>query len=385
MSPLATTSWQKIVSAIAASDRIPETLKVLVVCIAIGESGRGVTWVSTHLLNFWSLKFKDGFGVEGVLAPDGYLYMKFTSFVQAVRIFWARIHLSPYYDGVDAFWNDPRGFLNKMGPAFCPPGYPGSPSFAKWFRDHGNRNYTDYILSFWAEAEQLLLAVGWERPQPVPQPDPVPVPVDPMPNAFRVVGDKLEGAIWRPVKNFDRIRINPLRGMVHYTAALEGEDVERGTMAGWDNILTRASAHVYILRDGRTYQCVPLIYRAWGAGIWNPISWHLELESIGCFFEGEKKARSWWDPKTGRFCRWFLPGIVRSAPMSEFVLLRHPKESGFRWWHTFTEKQVAAAIGVLRAWRDAAPGIRFVGHDEYEPRRLDPFPFPWEQVRAALA
>jgi hypothetical protein len=386
-----TDSWNNLGLAIVQSPDIPHDRKPLACAMAIGESGRGVTWVARELLNFWSLKQRDGFGTEGVLAPDGYTYMRMLSYTQAVRVFWLRIHMSPYYDGIDEYLKKgDREALDFFGRRFCPPGYDGSPAHAKWSRDTGFSTYTDYILSFMREALEHLQASGYRVTSPAPR-DPEPEPGLSLEPRFKVVqvgADlRVDGAIWHPVKNFDRYRVNPIHSLVHYSAALEGDDVDKGTMASWNVRLTQASAHFYLTRrNPRVFQCVPLQFWAWGAGRLNPLAWHEEVENLGCFEDNEKKVRSWYDPFARRFCRWFWPGIIRSAPIEEFVWLQHPKDQRFRWWHTYPEDQIALLIELLRAQKVFAPRIRFDGHDMYEPTRLDPGPaFPWAQVRAALA
>jgi hypothetical protein len=366
-------SWNKLGLALINSPDVPRNLQPVVCAQAIGESGRGVSWTATEALNFWSLKWRDGLGVDGVMAPDRYEYCKFSTHAQAVAVYWKFIHRSPYYDGVDEHLADPADFIGFIGGHFCPPGYS-----LDWILKMG-MDYTGYIISFLPEATAFLESLGWMPAIATPQ---VPPPAtDPL--GWRILNkngnDYLAGPAWflHPVKNFDRIRINPQRIIFHYSAAL-GE----GVMDPWNVLISQRSAHLYPTRDGRLYQCVPLNFRSWAAGRWNPTSINIELEGLGCFVPNERKANSWYDPKTDRFYRRFWPNIIQSAPRSEFVLRRHPKENRFIWWHTFTEEQidlVAAFLPTLKSYCPHPPII--CGHDEVELSKVDPFPFPIDLFR----
>jgi hypothetical protein len=253
------------------------------------------------------------------------------------------------------------------------------------------RRDTNYILSFMREALEHLKACGyveWPALDPAPAPGPVVIGPSAMFKLATVGADlRVEGATGFPVTNFDRIRINPIRSMFHYSAALEGDDLSRGTMCTWTVRSTQRSAHHYITRRRpELFQCIPLQWQAWGCYNQNRLSWHTELENLGCFEDNEKKLRSWYDPATRRFYRWFWPGIIRSAPIEEFVFLQHPKERRFLWWHTYPADQIALVTELMRAQKTYNPAVRFCGHDDFDPQKLDPGPaFPWAQVRAALA
>jgi hypothetical protein len=333
--------------------------------------------VAIKARNFWSLKYRDGLGVGWIRCSDGYDYCYMPSEAVAVAVYWKFIHRLPYYVDVDKHLTSPADFIGYVGPSFCPPGYPGSPSYEKWKTDHGVQNYTEYVLSFLPEATEFLQGFGWKpstTPAPVPAPVPEPIPpvviVPPPASIYRVVGDRLQGAIWRPVRNFDRIRLNPQKIIIHFAAALG-----TGVMDGFDNPLSFRSAHFYSMRAGPLYQCVPLNYWAWAADGWNPVSWNFETENLGCFEDGEKKINSWYDPKTDRFYRRFWPNIVQSAPRSEFVFLKHRKENRFLWWHTYPQAQIATLKQCLPALIAAAPRkLVLAGHDEVEAQKVDPGP-----------
>ncbi len=367
---MTTESWKKLGLALINSPDIPRNLQPVVCAQAIGESGRGVSWTATEALNFWSLKWRDGLGVDGVMAPDRYEYCKFSTHAQAVAVYWKFIHRSPYYDGIDAHLADPVDFIDFIGPHFCPPGYT-----VEWYFKMGGKNYTQYIRSFIPEATAFLESLGWEPPAgQVPAPPPAPTT-----RGWRIFqkngSDYLAGPAWylNLVKNYDRIRINPLRIIFHFSAGLG-----LGVMDPWNVLISQRSAHLYPMRDGKLYQCVPLNFRSWTSGKWNPIAINIELENLGCFEPNERKANSWYDPKTDRFYRRFWPNIIQSAPRSEFVLLRHPKESRFMWWHTFTSEQILLVTEFLPTLIKYCPQKPVIcGHDELEAQKVDPGPaFP---------
>jgi len=373
-----TTAWKNLCAAVFASKDIPNQLKPAVLAQAIGESGRGVSEPAVKGNNFWSLKFRDGLGVGWIRCADGYDYCYFPSAEAAVAVYWKFVHRQPYYAGVDDHLGMPADFIGFIGPTFCPPGYEKD-----FILQHGNKNYTDYILSFLPEATDLLTPLGWTKLPTAGPFFPTP-PAVPIGNGWTLKIDRTGDLLTGPkcythlVKNFDRLQLHPQKIIFHFAAALG-----TGVMDGWSNPLTPRSAHFYVLRNGTAFQCVPLNFWAWTADGWNPISINIELENLGCFLPNERTISSWYDPSTDRFYRRFWPNIVQSAPRSEFVLLKHRKENIFRWWHMFPDAQIAAVIAFLPFLVGYCPQLPVVcGHDDVEAQKVDPGPaFPWAMIR----
>jgi N-acetyl-anhydromuramyl-L-alanine amidase AmpD len=373
-----TTLHDKLLLAIAKSQEVPPQLKETVGAQSIGETGRAEREIAIKALNFWGLKYSESIaaqlGVGKYRASDGYDYCKMNSVEHAVSVYWRRLHISGYYPSVDTFSDSGSNFIHYIGPIFCPPGYT-----IGWITTMG-MNYGDYILGFIPEVRKKFLSMGYSFPvgsaTPPPVEPPAPVISDYKVNALGII----DGAIQRPVKNFDRFNEKKYAVMIHFAAAL-GE----GIIDPWNVWIAQKSAHVLLMRDVRAFQCVPLIYRAWAAGYtWNRKAVHFELENLGPFVEHENKVNSWYDPKTDRFYRRFWPNIIQSAPRSEFIWLRHPKESRFMWWHTYPLQQIMKLKEMLPGVMEfcAGSGTPILGHDNVEQQKVDPGPaFPWELIR----
>jgi N-acetyl-anhydromuramyl-L-alanine amidase AmpD len=368
-------SWDKLVNEVAINDFQSDAEKVICICQGIGETGRGKTEIATKALNFWGLKWRVEMHVPSYLSLDGYQYCKFSSHKQAVEKYHEFIFARSPYAGIEKHTTSPDDYINHISVPFCPPGNPGSPWYSKWYRDHGNRNYAQYILSFKDEAIQLLRSAGGEIK--LSETLVVPSSLTPYQIVKQYDGDWLSGIVWKPVKNYTKSLLYPKQLVMHYTAALG-----LGIIDGWNNPLTFASAHFLIMRDGAKYQCVPMDKRAWSVYNFNSTTLNVEFENLGCFAENEKKATSWYNPETDSFCRWFWPGIIKSAPKSEFVLLRHPKEQRFLWWHTFTEYQIQSAKILIPILMDYAKKPLLCGHEDLDKGKVDPGPaFFWSEIR----
>lgn len=396
---LGTAKWKAQVRETARTDRWPNDAKQFVVMLGIGEGGRGQTWNSENLWNFWSLKYREGIGAGQVIAPDGYptCLMRSADHALAVLLAFFRRKGGAYYPRFDELLDRPVELSHHVLPVFNSQGM-----LDPWKKLHHGLNYVQYIMQFWNEAGEALRECGWmpSTPDATPAPtslqpavsdicdeeveEPEVVPVSEL-RIERVagIGDRMLGTIWRPVRNFDRISIRPANIFVHNPAALGV-----GVMDTFDNPLTLGSYHFYILPDGTRYQLVPLNYRAWGAGGWNPVSLHVCLANLGWFWEGHKRINAWHDQKARTFTRVFWPNIRQTVSQDEFSWLQDPRSGSWAWYHNYPDAQINSLCALLRPLLSYCPGgkPRVRGHDEVDRNRGDPGPgFPWEVIRASLA
>jgi N-acetylmuramoyl-L-alanine amidase len=164
--------------------------------------------------------------------------------------------------------------------------------------------------------------------------------------------------------------------IIHYTAGSSGI-----SSANWlTNPSVKASAHVVIDKTGTIYQIVSFSKIAWHAGEsdyggrkgFNNFSIGIELDNPGYLT---------------RVGNEFMAPFGTRYPANKVIEAVHRNETKPRYWHTYTEEQIAACEDLCFALMDTYPSLtQILGHEEISRgRKQDPGPaFPLERFRAKL-
>lgn len=164
--------------------------------------------------------------------------------------------------------------------------------------------------------------------------------------------------------------------IIHYTAGRNAESSAK-FLCRKD---VKASAHVVIGRDGKTWQLVPFDTISWHAGRseyngrsgYNKYSIGLEIDNAGIL------------EKTGdNFVAWF----GKHYPANEVMQAVHRNESIERFWHVYTEKQIECVEALCEELIKKYPTItQILGHEEIaQGRKQDPGPaFPLDKLRQMI-
>ena len=169
--------------------------------------------------------------------------------------------------------------------------------------------------------------------------------------------------------------IQPDTIIIHYTAGASAES----SINTLTNPSAKVSAHVVISQDGKLTQLVPFNKKAWHAGKshhrektgMNQYSIGIELDNPGVL----KKAGN-------QYVSWF----GRKYPEEEVLQDVHRNEDFSRYWHTFTEEQIAKVYELCELLIKKYDIRYILGHEEVSPgRKLDPGPaFPLDKLRDKL-
>lgn len=174
-------------------------------------------------------------------------------------------------------------------------------------------------------------------------------------------------------KNNVPFKAEPDTIVIHYTAGSSAESSARHLQ----NPDIRASAHVVIGKAGEIYQVVPFTHVAWHAGEsayggrsnFNGFSIGIELDNPGPLEPAGTE---------------FIAAFGRRYPASLAMRARHRNERVDRYWHVYTEEQIAACEELCRVLIKQYPAItQILGHEEISPgRKQDPGPaFPLDAFR----
>ncbi|MCF8358749.1 MAG: N-acetylmuramoyl-L-alanine amidase [Prolixibacteraceae bacterium] len=164
--------------------------------------------------------------------------------------------------------------------------------------------------------------------------------------------------------------------VIHYTAGSSAHSSAE-YLARTD---VKASTHAVIGRDGAAIQLVPFNTIAWHAGKseyngrvgYNNFSIGIEIDNAGIL-----------TPSGDEFVAWF----GKRYPANEAVKAKHRNEQTERYWHTFTEIQIAAVEELCQKLIERYPTIvQVLGHEEISVgRKQDPGPaFPLDKLRMRL-
>lgn len=187
----------------------------------------------------------------------------------------------------------------------------------------------------------------------------------------RLEGD---GITYQPSPNRGG-ELRPDAIIIHYTA---GRDLS-SAVATLCNPDVRASAHLVVGRTGEIFQLVPFNRIAWHAGKssyggregYNRFSIGIELDNAGLLSKNGRRYFSWFG---------------REYPESEVFYGVHRNQQVARYWHRYTEKQIALAEELCRLLMAKYPIREILGHEEISPhRKIDPGPaFPLDKLRSRL-
>ena len=163
--------------------------------------------------------------------------------------------------------------------------------------------------------------------------------------------------------------------VIHYTAGSSAESSVR-TLCDPNS---KASAHLVVGRDGSVTQLVPFNVVAWHAGAsrygnrvgFNQFSIGIEIDNAGVL---EKRG--------DKFYSWFNRGYQAD----EVVEAVHRNQSAPRYWHSFTEEQIAVVYDICQLLISTYQIQYILGHEEISPgRKIDPGPaFPLDKLRDRL-
>ena len=163
--------------------------------------------------------------------------------------------------------------------------------------------------------------------------------------------------------------------VIHFTAGSSPQS-SAGYLARND---VKASAHLVIGRDGSVYQLVPFNIISWHAGVstygnrtnLNSYSIGIELDNAGSL------------TKTGNS---YISSFWTTYPESETVYATHRNETVAKYWHAYTEVQLAKCRDICIALIESYKIKLIVGHEEIAPgRKTDPGPaFPLDKLRNDL-
>jgi hypothetical protein len=157
----------------------------------------------------------------------------------------------------------------------------------------------------------------------------------------------------------------------HFT----GDDSLRTGLKVFQNKDFPGSAHLLVGRNGAVIQLVPFNRQAWHAG---PSTWKnfsgLNKYSIGIDFVNAGELTKQAD---GGFTTYFGKRVEQDQVFTSQA------DGSVRYWQKYTPHQIAAAIGIVRAFKAIDPNVALLGHSEISPGRVDPGPaFPIQQLRS---
>jgi len=170
-------------------------------------------------------------------------------------------------------------------------------------------------------------------------------------------------------------RIKPTYLVFHYTAGRSAE-----ASVNWlTNPDANASAHLVVGRDGKVTQLAPFTTKTWHAGRshWDGLV-GLNQHSIGIEMDNAGPLKL----VGTRLHAWF----GKPYPKSQAFHGKHKLDDAFRWWHAYTEIQIATAVELAKLLVKSYQLKEIVGHDDIAPdRKRDPGPaFPLIHIQAMV-
>ena len=162
--------------------------------------------------------------------------------------------------------------------------------------------------------------------------------------------------------------------IIHYTAGPSAKSAIRTFKDDDANV----SAHIVMDFDGSITQMVDFNVVAWHAGKsklgsrsgFNKYSIGIEIVNAGLLEKDDEEGgyEAWWG---------------KNYKESEVVKAIHRNGGGARYWHKFTDEQIAATKELCRVLKDTYNITAIHGHEEVSPgRKVDPGPaFPLDELR----
>lgn len=196
---------------------------------------------------------------------------------------------------------------------------------------------------------------------------------------MRIVKDKLADVLYAPSPNIGGT-IKPTLLVMHYT----GSSSMAGAVSWLRNPAAKASAHVVIGRNGEIQQLVPFNVKAWHAGVsrWHGVAncndYSIGIELVNAGLLTTRSDGTYAEALSGH-----------TVAKTDVVLAAHATTPNvIRPWHSYTEKQLAAATAVAAAICAEYKIKTIVGHSDIAPvRKVDPGPaFPMAKfIRSVFA
>lgn len=163
--------------------------------------------------------------------------------------------------------------------------------------------------------------------------------------------------------------------IIHYTAGRSGESSAR--YLAKDDV--KASAHLVVDQSGKVFQVVPFNKKSWHAGdsIYNGRRYYNHF-SIGIELDNAGKLT----PSGADFVSWF----GKRYTANEAVRATHRNENKPRYWHVYTEAQIAVCEEISSLLVAHYDMKEILGHEEISPgRKSDPGPaFPLDKLRSDI-
>jgi N-acetylmuramoyl-L-alanine amidase len=163
--------------------------------------------------------------------------------------------------------------------------------------------------------------------------------------------------------------------IIHYTAGADAASSIRSLC----NPQSKASAHLLVARDGQITQLVPFDTAAWHAGKssyggregYNNYSIGIEIDNAGLLTKTGESYQSWFG---------------RNYSADQVITAVHRNEKNARYWHVYSEAQIAAVEDICSLLIDKYGIKQILGHEEISPgRKVDPGPaFPLDKLRDRL-
>lgn len=193
---------------------------------------------------------------------------------------------------------------------------------------------------------------------------------------FQIVDDRLQGpsVLYRETPNKSG-SITPQYLVFHYTAGQSAE----ASVEWLTNPLAKASAHLVVGRDGSVTQLAPFTTKTWHAGVshWdgltgmNQYSIGIEMDNAGPLTSVGSNLKAWFG---------------KTYPKSQAIQATHKLEAEPRWWHAYSEQQIAVAseLAILLVNHYGLKDI--IGHEDIAPeRKRDPGPaFPLQNIKSRV-
>lgn len=364
---------------------LPYAIRDTIAGMAVEESGRGTTPLVVGLpgkfnppLNFFSLKWRDDInapfpiGRVTYTGPDGtYDYCSFRSVDECIMGLLYFLHRWPY-PNIDLYLARGLDFLNYIGPHFCPPSFPGSSYFPKFYALHKNMNYAEVVYYVHRlEVRPRLIAIGWKETPLITQPPaPMPAPI-PAPGSLYITDGVLKGPnvkyVW--VKNYDTFNRPFTLGIVLHEPDAHGTAQDAGGLGilyDWSIKATQKSAHALIEEDGTIIQTVDFRKPAWHCNAENMRRLGFEIANIGPFWP--------WQEVFGWFFRF------KNAPWEQRIRKSDMQLINGMYWAQYTDPQIASTKALVAACETFfGHSLAVDGHNKFNNQRVDPGPLFWEK------
>jgi N-acetylmuramoyl-L-alanine amidase len=169
--------------------------------------------------------------------------------------------------------------------------------------------------------------------------------------------------------------LDPKYLVMHYTAGQTAE----GAVSWLTNKISKASAHLVVGRDGEVTQLVRFnrIAMHCGPSHWDGLT-GMSRYSIGIELDNAGRLKR----SGGKWLAWF----GKEYEDDDVLQFAHKYDTKLFGWHTYTKKQINAALEIGSTLFEKYDLLDVVGHDDISPKRKwDPGPaFPMHSFRSRI-